>query len=197
VTVPLWLPRTKCVVGVLAGVVLLASIVTGPAIAQPRLLVNPPDMLQAPPSKPEVSGAPRNLLRATPGAPATAAPPQGHAGVERFYDLAIRMTPATIYDPTNDRNQAVNLRSYVDATKPRATDAPYVAPLINATPGDTVRITLRNQLDPDPSCTAANTTPDVPHCFNGTNLHSHGLWVSPTGNSDNVLLSINPGVSFQ
>ena len=29
---------------------------------------------------------------------------------------------------------------------------------------------------------------ETPHCFNGTNLHSHGLWVSPTGNSDNVLL---------
>ena len=39
--------------------------------------------------------------------------------------------------------------------------------------------------------------PNNPHCFNGTNLHSHGLWISPTGNGDNVLLSINPGVSFQ
>ena len=38
---------------------------------------------------------------------------------------------------------------------------------------------------------------NIPHCFNRTNLHSHGLWVSPAGNSDNVLLSINPNVSFQ
>jgi FtsP/CotA-like multicopper oxidase with cupredoxin domain len=29
-----------------------------------------------------------------------------------------------------------------------------------------------------------------------TNLHVHGLHVSPNGNSDNVLLSIDPGVSF-
>ena len=28
-------------------------------------------------------------------------------------------------------------------------------------------------------------------------MHSHGVWVSPAGNSDNVLLSIDPGVSFQ
>jgi L-ascorbate oxidase len=28
-------------------------------------------------------------------------------------------------------------------------------------------------------------------------LHSHGLWVSPSGNSDNVLLSINPKVEFE
>jgi FtsP/CotA-like multicopper oxidase with cupredoxin domain len=37
----------------------------------------------------------------------------------------------------------------------------------------------------------------VPHCFNGTNLHTHGLWVNPSGNGDNVLLSINPGVKFE
>lgn len=39
--------------------------------------------------------------------------------------------------------------------------------------------------------------PDHPHCFNGTNLHTHGLWVNPAGNGDNVLLSIDPGVKFQ
>jgi L-ascorbate oxidase len=38
---------------------------------------------------------------------------------------------------------------------------------------------------------------NVPHCFNETNLHAHGLWVSPSGNSDNVLISINPGVTFE
>ena len=38
--------------------------------------------------------------------------------------------------------------------------------------------------------------PDIPHCFNGTNLHTHGLWVNPSGNGDNVLLSINPQTQF-
>jgi FtsP/CotA-like multicopper oxidase with cupredoxin domain len=37
----------------------------------------------------------------------------------------------------------------------------------------------------------------VPHCFNDTNMHTHGLWVSPAGNSDNVLISINPSVTFE
>lgn len=64
-------------------------------------------------------------------------------------------------------------------------------------PGDTIRVRLDNQLPADPSCTSSDTSVDVPHCFNGTNLHSHGLWVSPTGNSDNVLLSINPGMKFE
>ena len=31
------------------------------------------------------------------------------------------------------------------------------------------------------------------HCFDDTNLHAHGLWVSPSGNSDNVLITIDPG----
>jgi FtsP/CotA-like multicopper oxidase with cupredoxin domain len=38
---------------------------------------------------------------------------------------------------------------------------------------------------------------NVPHCFNGTNLHTHGLWINPSGNSDNVLISVNPGIQFQ
>jgi FtsP/CotA-like multicopper oxidase with cupredoxin domain len=58
-------------------------------------------------------------------------------------------------------------------------------------------MTLHNKLPADPSCTAQGGDVNDPHCFNGTNLHSHGLWVSPSGNSDNVLLSINPGVSFE
>jgi FtsP/CotA-like multicopper oxidase with cupredoxin domain len=28
-------------------------------------------------------------------------------------------------------------------------------------------------------------------------MHTHGLWINPAGNSDNVLISINPGVDFQ
>jgi len=89
----------------------------------------------------------------------------------------------------------VSLRSYTGAGVDP--NAPYVAPTIEVNPGDTVDITLHNNLPADPSCTDAHANPDIPHCFNGTNLHSHGLWVSPAGNSDNVLLSINPGVSFQ
>src|SRR5262249_7142561 len=35
-----------------------------------------------------------------------------------------------------------------------------------------------------------------PHSFNTTNLHTHGLHVSPVGNSDNVLLAIPPQTKF-
>ncbi len=46
-------------------------------------------------------------------------------------------------------------------------------------PGDLVRVLLRNRL-PQP-----------------TNLHVHGLHVSPEGNSDNMFVTIQPGSSFQ
>ncbi len=51
-------------------------------------------------------------------------------------------------------------------------------PTLRVSPGDTVRIAMTNEL-PSP-----------------TNLHVHGLHVSPRGNSDNPFISIAPGDSF-
>jgi L-ascorbate oxidase len=57
---------------------------------------------------------------------------------------------------------------------------------------------LHNQLPPtDQNCPAPDGNVNTPHCFNRSSLHSHGLWISPTGNGDNVLLSIDPTVSLQ
>lgn len=69
--------------------------------------------------------------------------------------------------------------------------------MLEVAPGNTIRINLNNKLPADPSCTQPGGDVNTPHCFNGTNLHTHGLWVNPAGNSDNVLISIDPGVSFQ
>lgn len=173
---------------ILVGVA-LSALLAGGAFAQqqsataPRVFANPPTLKQVPLPAPKMNYA----------------LPVGkdHAGVERAYDLTIKYTEGEIYDPTTDVYQKVRLRSYVGVTDQTGSKTPFVGPLINATPGDTVRVSLDNQLPADPSCTNASGTVDSPHCFNGTNLHSHGLWVSPTGNSDNVLLSLNPGVKFQ
>jgi FtsP/CotA-like multicopper oxidase with cupredoxin domain len=54
----------------------------------------------------------------------------------------------------------------------------YPAPTLMAKPGDTIRVKLINDLDAV------------------TNLHTHGLHISPSGNSDNVFLTIQPGTSF-
>lgn len=56
---------------------------------------------------------------------------------------------------------------------------------------DVLNLQIRNQLP-------ANTDPPpvnifMPHEINSTNFHTHGLHVSPSGNSDNVLISIDPG----
>jgi FtsP/CotA-like multicopper oxidase with cupredoxin domain len=114
---------------------------------------------------------------------------------KRRLDLNIVYTDSRIWNPATNRLDKVRLRSYAGADVDPS--APYVAPLIEVKPGERVNITLHNKLPADPSCVAHGSDPDIPHCFNGTNLHAHGLWVSPTGNSDNVLLSINPGVDFE
>lgn len=123
------------------------------------------------------------------------APPKGAAKAterEKYFDLHVAMTEHVIRNPMTKRLDKVSLRSYVGpGVDPKA---PFVAPMVEAVPGDTVRMTLHNDLPKDESClvTPSGGVND-PHCFNGTNMHSHGLWISPTGNSDNVLLSINPG----
>jgi suppressor of ftsI len=55
----------------------------------------------------------------------------------------------------------------------------YLPPVLRPRLGDTMRITLKNDLADDP-----------------TNLHYHGMAVSPQGNSDNVFIHVHPGHQF-
>jgi FtsP/CotA-like multicopper oxidase with cupredoxin domain len=55
----------------------------------------------------------------------------------------------------------------------------YIPPVWHVSPGDTLVVTLHNRL-PEP-----------------TNLHFHGLHVSPRGNGDNVFVHVAPGASFR
>lgn len=84
-------------------------------------------------------------------------------------------------------NQIANCQVYL-----RSYNGQLVGPTLRAKPGDTLRVHLENQLPPDADHGVMNTL----HAFNTTNLHTHGLHVSPVGNSDNVLLEIAPGASF-
>jgi FtsP/CotA-like multicopper oxidase with cupredoxin domain len=114
---------------------------------------------------------------------------------EVVFDLNVVYTKSHLWNPTDNRPDTVYLRSYQgEGVNP---DAPFVAPLIEMYPGQTVRMTLNNKLPKDPNCPVSGGSANVPHCFNGTNMHSHGLWINPSGNGDNVTISINPGVSFQ
>ena len=124
---------------------------------------------------------------------------------EKSYDLYIRYANGSIYNPTTARHDKVRLRSY-QQTDGLALDgrdehaATFMAPTVVMAPGQTVRFKLHNRLKPLPAEQCATTDINAARprgCVNDTNLHSHGLWVSPAGNSDNVLISIKPGVDFE
>jgi len=95
-------------------------------------------------------------------------------------------------DPQKDGMDPVELRSYGGCPS---------GPAVFVKPGDTLRFDLINGLDKDdPSCLAnppsGLSLPSGVGCFNTTNLHTHGLHVSPAGNGDNVLLNIAPQTMF-
>lgn len=71
-------------------------------------------------------------------------------------------------------------------------------PTLVVCPGDRLIVHYENDLgDTPPAWGPTPPTHDVPHGEGQlTNLHTHGLHVSPRGNSDNVFLSFKPGESF-
>ncbi|MEM6807925.1 MAG: multicopper oxidase domain-containing protein [Pseudomonadota bacterium] len=110
------------------------------------------------------------------------------------WSARIAYTEGELFNPATGRMDTVRLRSYqgvgVDP------EVPFVPPAIYLRPGDTFLFNLKNDLPADdPSCIDHGDI-NIPHCFNTTNMHVHGLWVSPAGNSDNVLLSLRPGADF-
>ncbi|MFB8830262.1 multicopper oxidase family protein [Azotobacter sp. CWF10] len=156
-----------------------------------RIVREPPAaLLRGAPATPGTSGP--SLMTAT---PLKARPQTSNVGTEVFYDLAIRYVDGKIYNPDTQTDDAVHLRAFQgEATDPLI---PYIGPKVELWPGETFRLTLRNELpEDDPSCEPRDEH-NGPHCFNSTNMHTHGLWVSPSGNSDNVLLTIKPQTSFQ
>lgn len=118
---------------------------------------------------------------------------------ELRYDLHLReVKEGLIYNPSTDRKDKVSLRAYVSSDEKTPIDPEtyrFIAPTIDMKPGQTVRVTLHNNL-PEEKTDCTNHQ-NKPNCFNSTNLHVHGLWVSPSGNSDNVLLEIKPKGKFQ
>jgi FtsP/CotA-like multicopper oxidase with cupredoxin domain len=89
----------------------------------------------------------------------------------------------------------VTLRSY---------NGGLVGPTLIVKPGDTIRLLVRNNLPRDPTCKSSNGhSPEMsmmgpPAIYNVTNLHTHGLHVSPGDNpngshQDNIFVTICPG----
>jgi FtsP/CotA-like multicopper oxidase with cupredoxin domain len=108
--------------------------------------------------------------------------------------------------------RAYTLVSTTDTTFRPGTDATprYPGPTFRVRPGDLVQIWLRNKLppsDPNNVCmaypAAASNIDQFQDCFHGpnyTNIHYHGMHVTPDSTStvvgDDVLLAIAPGDSI-
>lgn len=113
------------------------------------------------------------------------AAPLQPAPLVRSKDGLLETTLTLAYAANRIADCPVHLRAY---------NGRLTGPTLRARPGDTLRIRLRNLLPANPAFEPADH--NVPHNFNTTNLHTHGLHVSPAGNSDNVLLKVEPGSDF-
>jgi FtsP/CotA-like multicopper oxidase with cupredoxin domain len=70
-------------------------------------------------------------------------------------------------------------------------------PTLRVRPGDTLQLRLFNQLFGLEDIPLEHVEDEnIPHGFNVTNIHVHGLHVSPRDNADNVFLAIPPGKPF-
>ena len=103
--------------------------------------------------------------------------PQKVLGNATSVDLHLRRVSATINNPSEPDHPTdqLELRTYSGC---------LTSPMIDVTPGTSLQIHLYNDLDTnDPTCNNPagaylKLAPGV-GCFNTTNLHTHGLHVSP------------------
>ncbi|MBW8780480.1 MAG: tyrosinase family protein [Verrucomicrobia bacterium] len=144
------------------------------------------------PASPRTGGA--QLLKVAPAESALPAPQQRALAMAattsfqepeeiRSVDGKLRVTLVVMKAWNHIGDDPVFLRSY---------NGRLVGPTLRAHPGETLYITLKNDLTAEPGHDGGHNTL---HDFNTTNLHTHGLHVSPSGISDNVLLEIPPGAT--
>jgi FtsP/CotA-like multicopper oxidase with cupredoxin domain len=126
--------------------------------------------------------------------------------VNRLLDAELTVIDTVLNVPSVGN---VRLRSYV-LTKvngqPVANGPTFPGPTFRFHPGDSVRIHLVNRLPREAigphDCVKYTTRPQdhAPNCFHGsnyTNIHYHGMHVTPDGAGDNVLIEIGPDSSWQ
>jgi FtsP/CotA-like multicopper oxidase with cupredoxin domain len=107
------------------------------------------------------------------------------ANVARHVDRALAFRdPPTISSHDGQLRETLDARSGpVDISgatiSGRTYDEGFVGPTLVVKPGDLLDLTTRN------------------HLREMTNLHTHGLFVSPAGNSDNVFVMVSGGATFE
>jgi len=95
--------------------------------------------------------------------------------------LEVKITPNTIADPVSGEVREINTPTY---------DGTLTGPTLRVKPGDTMLIDIVNNLPEYPPSQRMGAFPHDPFT---TNLHTHGLTVSPDGISDNVFRKMEPG----
>ncbi|MEX3984866.1 multicopper oxidase family protein [Paraburkholderia sp. EG287A] len=114
--------------------------------------------------------------------------PANPTGNSATVNLTVKKGSYGIYNPETNSFDTVSMRSYNGCP---------TGPTITIKPGATLKLNLKNSLtatDPPDFC-PDQVDHSTPHCFNHTNIHTHGLHVSPSGTSDNVLLTVLPGAT--
>ena len=121
-----------------------------------------------------------------PRAPYQSAAPLIEPGVRRSVSGELRTTMRVRYAYKDIGGYRLHLRSY---------EGSIPGPTIRVQAGDVLRIRLINDLPPNQDPVPVDMM--LPHHFNTTNFHFHGLHVSPEGLSDNIFRSMAPGQSYE
>ena len=124
-------------------------------------------------------------------------PPAAKPNAQQVYDLNVQMTDYQLYNPNTGRNDKVRLRTYWMNSGGSRPNSPLVGPTIETEPGQTVAVELHNRLDGPRGCNP-DEHHNVPTCFDLTNFHTHGFWVTPGQNpdgtqGDNVMITKDVG----
>ena len=176
--------------------VLLTLGLSVPAAAQLK-----PQVFQAPPVPHEATPPSVQPLFAVRRLVANAGPSicNPHAEVSHNADGSVVSVKLQVSEQSNTMsNPGAENGQYTDNVMLRSYGGCLTGPLLELKPNSTLNVHLDNQLDKnDPTC-PQGTDPYGSSfgCMNTINMHFHGLHVSPTGNSDNVLLNIAPSTSF-
>ena len=121
-----------------------------------------------------------------PRAPYQSAAPLIAPEVRRSVSGELRTTMRVRYAYKDIGGYRLHLRSY---------EGSIPGPTIRVHAGDVLRIRLINDLPPNQDPVPVDMM--LPHHFNTTNFHFHGLHVSPEGLSDNIFRSMAPGQSYE
>lgn len=181
--------RLRRLVAVAAGVLLAACAGTGPVTAP------------GPVAGGVGSGAPGATLQ-------TLTQPMEITSRGRVLDVTLRAVFKDIFVPDTPRGGTMRLRTYqvINANGIDYTDSAkygFPAPTLRVFPGDSVHVVLQNRMFPEDSNTRCMNYPadsagrdkyeDCFHGANWTNIHYHGMHVTPDSVGDDVLLLIPPG----